>query len=86
MKEKKDPAILEASFSLSFFYFFSSVTRVILLPIKGEAGHPMKGDQTTNELETQEHEMSTHMSDNRALSTRSLLPPETWDHLSLACL
>ena len=44
MKEKKDPATLEAFLSLSFIYFSSSVTRAFPLPIKGEAGRPMKGD------------------------------------------
>ena len=42
MKEKKDPIALEAFFSLSFFYFSSPVTRAFPLPIKREAGHPMK--------------------------------------------
>ena len=37
MKEK-DPAILEAFFSLSFFYFSSSITHAFPSPIKGEAG------------------------------------------------
>ena len=43
MKEKKDLATLEAFFSISFFSFSSSVTRFFPSPIKGEAGHPMKG-------------------------------------------
>ena len=38
MKEKKDPATLEAFFSFSFFYFSSSVTRAFPSSIKGEAG------------------------------------------------
>ena len=41
IKEKKDPATLEAFFSLSFF-FFSFVTHAFPSPIKGEAGRPMK--------------------------------------------
>ena len=45
MKEKKDLATLEAFFSLSFFFFFSSVTRAFPSPIKGEAGRPMKGEE-----------------------------------------
>ena len=49
MKEKKDPTILEAFFSLSFFYFSSAVTRAFPSPIKGEAGHPMKGDLDLHE-------------------------------------
>ena len=44
MKEKKDPATLEAFFSLSFFFFSSAVTCAFPLPIKGEVGCPMKGD------------------------------------------
>ena len=42
MKEK-DPAILEAFFSLSFFYFSPTVTRAFPSSIKGEAGCPMEG-------------------------------------------
>ena len=51
MKEKKDPAILEAFFSLLFFSFSSVVTRTFPSPIKGEAGHPMKGDRDPHETE-----------------------------------
>ena len=43
MKEKKDPATLEAFFSLSFFSFSSSVTRAFPSPIKEKAGHPTLG-------------------------------------------
>ena len=46
MKEK-DPATLEAFFSLSFFYFSSSVTHAFPSSIKGEAGCPMEGDLNT---------------------------------------
>ena len=45
MKEKKDPAILEAFFYLSFFSFSFAVTRAFSSYIKGEAGRPMKGDE-----------------------------------------
>ena len=72
MKEKEDLTILEAFFSLWFFSFSSSITRAFPSPIKGEAGRPMKG-----EIKTQEHDMSTRLSGKRALSTCSLLPPET---------
>ena len=41
MKEK-DPVTLEAFFSLSFFYFFSSVTCAFPSSLKGEAGHLME--------------------------------------------
>ena len=51
MKEKKDPATLEAIFSLSFFSFSSVITRAFPSPIKGEAGHPMKGDLDLHETE-----------------------------------
>ena len=44
MKEKKNPATLEAFFSLSFFYFSSSVTRAFPSSIKREVGHPKEGD------------------------------------------
>ena len=43
MKDKKDPATLEAFFSFSFFSFSSSVTYAFPSPIKGEEGRPMKG-------------------------------------------
>ena len=77
MREKKDPTILEAFFSLSFFSFSSSVTRAFPSPIKGEAGRHMKG-----EIGTQEHDTSIRLSGKRAFSTHSLFPLETWDHLS----
>ena len=51
MKEKKDPATLEVFFSLSFFSFSFSVTRAFPSPIKGEAGHLMKGDLDPYEAE-----------------------------------
>ena len=79
MKEKKDPTTLEAFFSFSFFSISSSVTYAFISPIKGEVGRPMKG-----EIWTQEHDMSTQLSSKRALSTHSLLPPETWDPLPLS--
>ena len=80
MKEKKDPATLEAIFSLSFFYFSFSVTRAFPSPIKGEAGRPMQ----EKDRKTQEHDMSTRLSSDRALSIRSLLPLETWDPFPLS--
>ena len=48
MKEKKDPTILEAFFSLSFFSFSSSVTRAFPSPIKGEAGRPYQRSEHKN--------------------------------------
>ena len=57
MKKKKDPMILEAFFSLSFFSFSSIVTHAFPLPIKGEAEHPMK-----ERILTQEHDTSTRLS------------------------
>ena len=59
MKEKKDPATLKAFFSLfalslsslSFFSFSSTVTRAFPSLIKGEAGHPIKGDVDPHETE-----------------------------------
>ena len=83
--KEKDPATLEAFFSLSFFYFSSSVTRAFPWSIKGEAGRPMRGIEiSTRETETRQHNTSTRLSGKRALSTRSLLPPETWDPLPLS--
>ena len=49
--KRKDPVILEAFFSLSFFSFSSTITCVFPSPIKGEAGHPMKGDPDPHEAE-----------------------------------
>ena len=43
MKVKKDPAILEAFFSLSFFSFSSFVTYAFPSHIKGKVGHPYQG-------------------------------------------
>ena len=86
MKEKKDPTTLKAFFSLSFFSFSSSVTHTFPSPIKGEAGRHMKwgSGQGGWGILTQEHDTSTRLSGKRALSTRSLLPPETWDPLPLS--
>ena len=48
----------------------------------------MKGIQVrmkaNHEIKTQEHDMSTRLSSDRALSTRSFLSPETWDPLPLS--
>ena len=43
-EEKKDPATLEAFFSLSFFYFSSFATHIFPSPIKGEAGSLWRGN------------------------------------------
>ena len=48
--KKKDPAILEALFSLSFFSFSSGVTHAFPSPIKGKAGHHMKRDKIHYEM------------------------------------
>ena len=42
MKEKKDPAVLVAFLSLSFFSFSSAVTRAFARPIKEKVGCPKK--------------------------------------------
>ena len=92
MKEKMDPAILKAFFfslslsspSLSRSSLFSSaVIHAFPSPIKGEEGRPMKWGPD-HEIKTQEHDTSTRLSGNRALSTRSLLPPETLYYFSLS--
>ena len=46
MKEKKDSAILADFFSFSFSSFPSTVTRAFPWPIKGKAGHPIRGIAT----------------------------------------
>ena len=88
MKEKYDPTILEAFLSLVLL-FFSSVTHAFHWPVKGKAGRPLKGadritlNRSEHEINTQEHGTNTWPSSDRALSTRSLFPPETWDHFPL---
>ena len=63
IKRKKDPTILEAFFFLLFFSFSSAVTRAFPSPIKGEAGHPIRGIQICmkpdHEINTQGHNTST---------------------------
>ena len=58
MKEK-DTATLEAFFSLSFFYFFSSVTRAFPLSIKGKAGRLMEGDERRRKNMRSKHKSMT---------------------------
>ena len=70
MKEKKDPATLEAFFSLSFFSFSSSVTHAFPSPIKGEAGHPMKGGDGGLDIRAQ-HE---HTAERQASSQHPFSP------------
>ena len=86
MKEKKDPATLEAFFSLSFFSFSSSVTRVFPSPIKGEAGRPMKRKIWIGELDTRaRHE---HMAERQASSQHPFTPStrDLGSSPSLTCL
>ena len=71
MKEKKDPVTLKAFVSLSLVLLFSSVvTYAFPWPIKGKAGHPMKGiNQSTHQdsigsRSAQEHDMSTRLGSN----------------------
>ena len=82
MKEKKDPTTLKAFFSLSFFSFFLLCNpRFPFAYKRGRRGPHERGPE--DEIKTQEHDTSTRLSDNRALSTRSLLPPKTWDPFPL---
>ena len=80
MKEKKDPATLEAFFSLSFFYFFLVCNPRFPFAYKRGSRAPLLGGIK----KTQKHDTSTWLSSNRALSTYSLLPPETWDPFTLS--
>ena len=41
-------------------------------------------NRSKHEINTQEHDTNTRLSSDRALSTRSLFPPETWDHFPLS--
>ena len=52
MKEKKDPAILKAFGSISRSSFSSAITHAFPWPIKGKAGHPIKGGELTAWHET----------------------------------
>ena len=72
MKEKKDPMILEDFFPFSFSSFPSTVTRAFPWPIKGKAGHPMKGTQT-------HRTPNTWLSSNRAPSAPVYSFHQTWD-------
>ena len=77
MKEK-DLAILEAFFSLVLLLFLRYNPRLPFTYKRGSRAPHEKG------IKTQEHDTSTRLSDKRALSTRSLLPSETWDPLPLS--
>ena len=86
MKEKKDPATLGAFFSLSFFSFFSSVTRAFPSSIKGEAGRPIKGRLDRGDLDIiARHE---HMTKRQASSQHPFTPStrDLGSSPSLACL
>ena len=78
--KKKDLAILEAFFSLSL---------VLLLFLRYNPCFPFaykRGSRMPHEggILIQEHDTSTRLSDKRALSTHSFLPPETWDPFPLS--
>ena len=72
MKEKKNPVILESLFSLSFFYFSSSVTRVFSSPIKEEVGRPTLGDQNTRARHEHTAERQSSSQHPFTTSTRDL--------------
>ena len=72
MKEKKDPVTLEAFFSLVLLLFLLRNPR-FPFAYKRESRAPHE----KGEIWTQEHDTSTRLSNKRALSTYSLLPPET---------
>ena len=78
MKEKKDLATLEAFFSLVLLLLLLCNPRIPLAYKRGSKAPLPRG------IKTQEHDTSTRLSGKRALSTRSLLPPETWDPLPLS--
>ena len=79
MKEK-DPAILKAFLSLVLLLFLRCNPR-FLLAYKKESRTSHEGDRARS---AQEHDTSTRLSSDRALSTRSLLSPETWDYFPLS--
>ena len=82
MKDKKDPATLEAFFSFSFFSFSSYVTCAFPSPIKEEVGHPMLGDQKNKRAQ---HE---HMAERQSSSQHPFTPStrDLGSFPSLACL
>ena len=72
-----------------FFSFSSAVTHAFPWLINGKVGCPMKRGiqictRPNHEIKTQEHDTSTWLSSDRALNTRSLLSPETWDPFPLS--
>ena len=81
MKEKKDPATLEAIFSLVLLIFLLYNSRFHFAYKRGSRVSHEKG--RSGGIWTQEHDMSTRLSGKRALCTRSLIPLETWDPLPL---
>ena len=81
MKEKKDPATLEAFFSLVLLLFLLC-NPCFPFAYKRESRAPHEGGvqictRPNHEIKAQEHDTSTRLSNKRALSTRSFLPPET---------
>ena len=77
MKEKKDPATLKAFFSLSFFSFFSAVTRAFPSLIKGKAGRPMMGDLDPHETEPRDKNTRArheHTAEQRSSSQHPFTP------------
>ena len=91
MKEKKDPAILEAFLSLVLLLFLRYNPR-FPLAYKRESGAPHEGDPEPidpSRFDTdphKKHDTNIWLSSDRALSTRSLLPLETCDPFPLICL
>ena len=87
MKEKKDPAILAAFLSLVLPLFLRCNPR-FPLAYKRKSKAPHKGIQIgtrpNHEIKTPEHDTSTRLSSDRALSIRSFLSPETWDPFPLS--
>ena len=89
MKEKKDPTTLKVFFSLCLVpLLFLCCNPCFLLAYKRGSKAPHEGEieirtRLNHEIKTQEHDTNTRLRGDRALSTRSLLPSETWDPLPL---
>jgi len=83
MKERKDPVILEAFFSLWFFSFSSVVTRAFPWPIKGKVEHPMVDRSIENQSDPDPHKSTTRA---HGLVVLELLAPVHFFHQRLGIL
>jgi len=88
MKEKKDPAILEAFISLVLLLFLRCNRCFPFACKRGSRAPHERGIQIrtrpNHEIKAQEHDTSIWLSSDQALSTHSLLSSKTWDYFPLS--